>query len=168
VAVVSLISVLVFFPTPALSGGKQCTNTDNCTTDASVHELFQNGAISSGCAELPYFGRTCFEYDERIDDGFLDVNGRRKLFSELVPSFKKPQLCLDDDSLLNWLEGLPFMSNYTQIIQDIKEVVGCIPSGLIELCIGREDKCFEITLQLLYFEQWCAYKGVFKFGCKHK
>eukprot|EP01103_Thecamoeba_quadrilineata_P004481 TRINITY_DN14219_c0_g1_i1.p1 TRINITY_DN14219_c0_g1~~TRINITY_DN14219_c0_g1_i1.p1 ORF type:complete len:210 (+),score=43.93 TRINITY_DN14219_c0_g1_i1:29-631(+) len=137
---------------------KNCHNYDNCTVVADHQPLLISGPMVSGCSDSP-FGSICFEQNTQDNSGSVSF-GEKKIAFDEVPE------CLDDATLLDILDHTPALKNYTKLIHDIYDVVGCIPSGLFSVCYTQNPEgCRVQTVELLYFEQFCVYKGVTTFDC---
>jgi len=153
-----------------------CSNATNCTVDVANGTLVALGSFVEGCSpNVPWIGSVCFQHDQHTGEGYLIAMGQKTAFEnmrtrvngDLYDKFK-PDICIDDQTILEYLLNIPAFANYTQIILDVEEAVGCLPGGLIQLCLHKKSlTCYEIIVQLLYFESWCVFKGVYPFGiCK--
>jgi len=143
-----------------------CQNAGlNCTQAVSNNtELSYENGVALACVQIPIFGKTCFSHDTETNLGTFEMSGNRAEF-EFVPGDKN-MICFDDDVALDWLERIPALAPYLQILKDIQAVLGCLPGGLVSACLEQlGHNCYEVHVELLYFEQWCVLNNVYYIGC---
>lgn len=161
---------------------------DVCTADATGSQSALIVAVPSNsdthkfqsCFTLLHTA-FCVEYSAEEDQNkeFMNVTiiievdhvPVHKIHTTWPDLYKGDGVCIDDATILEILELIPSLQSSVTILNDLLQVVGCIPGGLVSICFaGRgatSDHCLELNYDFLYFENYCVFAGSVDLGCDH-